>query len=240
MENEEVEFYKVIGPDFKLTINSNDDSFCVNVNKTYMCQQSDFFFKLFEQNKSVTEITLPFDKQIASTCLQLFTFISSARNSYFSRRISQYEYNLDKKLMEFFKSKFIEKIHCLTYLQTDIEIVASILYNYNPSEDFDINEFVKIDAVPLEYRWGYWSLYGNSDVMPDKPIQQDRRFIPVSLKMDSYLDYTIIFYDKCKFNTTLFDDVKLDTYMTVDYTYGDEIGVWLRFYQNDDDESTLF
>lgn len=83
MENEEIEKYlKVIPPDFKLTINSNDGSFCAEVNKTYMCQQSDFFLKLFEHNTSVTEITLPFDKQIVSTCLEIFTFISSARIGY--------------------------------------------------------------------------------------------------------------------------------------------------------------
>lgn len=144
--------------------------------------------------------------------------------------------------MEFLNSKFIEKINCLTYLQTDIEIVTSILNNYKPSEDFDIDEFVKLDAVPLKYRWGYWSLYGNSDVMPDKPIQHSPFFIPVNVQMDSYLDYTIIKFAQYPYETitSIFDNVKLDIHMTRLGYDDEEVGLWITFYPNEDDDCTHY
>lgn len=208
-----------IEPDLELTINTlDDDSFCVNIIKADFCRQCDFFHKLFVHNKTAKELTLPFDKQTIEACFDLVTFISSIRIELLwclkSKDNTVYMSRIKAKILKFAQCNFIVKLQCLTYLCIRIEMINFILECYEPSSpnhlDFDIDEFIKLDIIPHRYRWGFWSLYGNSEVKPDKPKSEEYLFC-VNLGMETYQEYTIVNPTKwSKSNPVVLEGVSLE------------------------------
>lgn len=214
-------------PDYELAIHSSDSvPYRVGVNKTDLCRQSNYFYKLFTHDKTACEITLPFDKDIIEKCLQIISFIASIRSDlliasirsdYVFGLVQEPDYitNIKSHLLELVNGNFIAKLQCLDYLDLRSDnIINFILEEYNLDQDFEIDKFIQLDFIPLNYRWGYWSLYGNLTIMPTMPIKGETLFIPFYLTGRSGydFDYNILRYsDGGEQEPTIIDGVRFTT-----------------------------
>ena len=204
----------IVEPDLNLVIQScglsEADEFTVNVNKTDLCRQSDYFRKLFLHEKMATKVSLPFDRQTIESCLEIISTVSCIRHDRFWRPDTEEEKeehytDLVTKLTSVIKTNFHRIIQCLSFLCLRMDGVMDLLLtNYVPNNGDDIDAIVNDSTVPLSIRWGYWSMYGNLDCEPDTKIEDGNFdtfanceggvFIKLNLKMQTFEDTALTWF----------------------------------------------
>lgn len=158
---------------------------------------SEFFKKLHTYNQ--TSFTLDFfDDDIVHRCIELLVYVSDLiPGQFFVSCKLDYENEIRRKVQSYCAKNLTEVLKCLDYLQTNKNFMEYIVDTFDiddhphDPDTFDIDEFVQLNCIPLEYLWGYWSIYGKCDSRP--PIEpSDTRFIPFCRSMTTYEDHVVV------------------------------------------------
>lgn len=238
--------------DVQLIIQSQGDkdepspkSFVYLTNKTILGLYSEFFEKLWlyankkesqsacamssklanmnagESDLERFEVTIDFPESIIKSCLDAIKLVAT-QNIFPFLYQSMASCFLKNTLIDMFTDDFILKIECLQYIQ-----INTLFLNYILRLDiksFDIDQFLELDCIPGEKKWGHWSIMGTEKNKPKNEICPQS--LPVSIKMEKFEDYHVI---KIPTKFDFGEDFKGKTFETFNTFNSKEFGLWVEF-----------
>lgn len=190
-----------IEPDHEFIVNvANGNQLKFQVYKHQLSRFSKFFERL--EHYQQTSCTLDFDKEIVRSCTNLLIYVSGLIPSQFIDYLPGkigYEEEMRKNIQTFVSKDFIECLKCLGYFQINTWLLKYIIDNYKyDTETFDMDTFVQLDFIPLQYLWGLWSQHSPSGGVMPTARPDDATFIPIGHHTTAFEDYEVVAMDRLR------------------------------------------